>query len=76
MISEGPCDTEDWSNGCWKFSYANKRIKYIVKLRHYCNTVLWFSLYFYQINVALSIRDFFSNINILRHIFLLYCNVA
>jgi len=22
MISEGSCDTEDWSNGCWKFSFA------------------------------------------------------
>jgi len=21
-ISEGLCDTEDWSNGCWKFSFA------------------------------------------------------
>ncbi len=22
MISEGSCDTEDWSNGCWKCSFA------------------------------------------------------
>ncbi len=22
MNSEGLCDTEDWSNGCWKFSFA------------------------------------------------------
>jgi len=22
MISEGPCDTKDWSNGCWKFRFA------------------------------------------------------
>ncbi len=30
MISEGPCDTEDWSNGCWKISFAiTKFLKYI-----------------------------------------------
>jgi len=22
MISEGSCDTEDWTNGCWKFSFT------------------------------------------------------
>ncbi len=22
MISEGSCDTEDWSNDCWKFSFV------------------------------------------------------
>ncbi len=22
MFSEGPCDTEDWSKGCWKYSFA------------------------------------------------------
>ncbi len=30
-ISEGPCDTEDWSNDCWKFSFAITGIKYIFK---------------------------------------------
>ncbi len=29
MISEGSCDTEDWSNGIWKFSFAIIGIKYI-----------------------------------------------
>ncbi len=24
MISEGSCDTEDWSNGSWKFSFASQ----------------------------------------------------
>ncbi len=24
MISEGSCDTEDWSNGCWKFSFLSQ----------------------------------------------------
>ncbi len=23
MIPEGSCDTENWSNGCWKFSFAS-----------------------------------------------------
>ncbi len=31
MISEGPCDTEDWSNGCRKFSFAIRAINYILK---------------------------------------------
>ncbi len=29
IISEGSCDTEDWSNGCWKFSFALQ--EYILK---------------------------------------------
>ncbi len=24
MISEGSCDTKDWSKGCWKFSFASQ----------------------------------------------------
>ncbi len=31
MISEGSCDTEDWSSGCWKFSFAITGINYILK---------------------------------------------
>ncbi len=31
MISEGSCDSEDWSNGCWKFSFAITEINYILK---------------------------------------------
>ncbi len=31
MISEVPCDTEDWSNGWWKFSVAITWINYILK---------------------------------------------
>ncbi len=30
MISEG-CDTEDWSNGCWKFSFAKTGLNCILK---------------------------------------------
>ncbi len=26
MISKGSCDTEEWSNGCWIFSFAITRI--------------------------------------------------
>ncbi len=28
MISGGSCDTEDWSNDGYKFSYANKGINF------------------------------------------------
>ncbi len=31
MISEGSCDTEDWSNGCWKFSFTITGINDILK---------------------------------------------
>ncbi len=31
MISEGLSDAEDWSNGCWKFSFAITRINHILK---------------------------------------------
>ncbi len=31
MISEGSCDTEDWSNGSWKFNFAITEINYILK---------------------------------------------
>ncbi len=30
-ILEGSCDTEDWSNGCWKISFAITGINYILK---------------------------------------------
>ncbi len=30
-MSEGSCDTEDWSNGCWKFSFAITGLNYILK---------------------------------------------
>ncbi len=31
MISEGSCDTEDWSSGCLKFSFPITVINYILK---------------------------------------------
>ncbi len=49
MISEGSCDTEDWSNDYWKISFGITRINYfflfIIKqlLRKqflYCNNIL------------------------------------
>ncbi len=30
-ISEGSCDTEEWSNGWWKFQCFITEIKYILK---------------------------------------------
>jgi len=55
-ISKGSCDTEDWSNGSWKFSFTG--INYILKyieiaviliIFHKCNC---FYCIFYQINAA------------------------
>ncbi len=31
MISEGSCDTENWSNDCWIFSFALTEINLIKK---------------------------------------------
>ncbi len=31
MISEGSCDTKNWSNECWIFNFAIKKINYILK---------------------------------------------
>ncbi len=30
MIYEESCDTENWSNGCWKFTGINYILKYII----------------------------------------------
>ncbi len=32
MISEGSYDPEDWSYGCWKFSFVIIGINYILKI--------------------------------------------
>ncbi len=40
MISEESCDTEDWSKGCWKFSFAIPGINVIFKI--YYNRKLLF----------------------------------
>ncbi len=39
MIPEESCDTEDWSNGFWKFSFA---IKIIVILQYFMQ--IWWAL--------------------------------
>jgi len=41
MISEGSCNTKDWSNVCWKFTGINdiftfyNKIEHIIKLQLY-----------------------------------------
>ncbi len=40
MISKGSCDTEDWRNGCWKFSFAITEINYILKHINIKKTVI------------------------------------
>ncbi len=69
LISEGSCDTEDWSNGCWKISFTITRINYILKYMKiktvifgYNNITQYYSFYciFDQINAAsVSIKGFF-----------------
>ncbi len=66
-------DNEDWSNGCWKFSFAITEINYILKYIKTENSCKWSKYYcfycyvvvvFNQINVALvSIKDFFQKTN-------------
>ncbi len=46
MISEVSRDTEDSSNGCWKFSFAITVIKYIWKYIQIENSHFNLSLYF------------------------------
>ncbi len=36
-ISEGTCDTKDWSNGCWKFSFASQEKKKNTAVLNYNN---------------------------------------
>ncbi len=43
-ISEGSCDTEVWSNGCWKFSFFFTEINYILK---YIPLLLLLNYYLY-----------------------------
>ncbi len=44
MISEWSCDTEDWSNVWWKFSFAITGINYSLKYMEIVNS------YFKQLN--------------------------
>ncbi len=77
MISEGSCDTEDWSNDAENSAlhHRNKlHLKYIKmkncylnsnNISQYCN----FYCIFHQINAALiSIRDFFKEHTFTRYI--------
>ncbi len=39
MISEGSYETDDWSDGCWKFSFAiteKKSILKYIKIENIC----------------------------------------
>ncbi len=65
MISEGSCDTEDWSND----AEDSVKLQFIIylhrkcyfKIEKYFPFVLQFLLHFYLINAALvSIRLFFQ----------------
>ncbi len=46
MISKWSCDTEDWSNGCWKFSFTITEIYLILKyiqIENSYNNILQYS---------------------------------
>ncbi len=45
MISEWSCDTEDWSNGCWKFSFAITGINYnLTSYQLYYRQLMYWSI--------------------------------
>ncbi len=71
-------DTEDWSNGWWKFSFAITGINYILKYNKIQNSYFTFELYHYIATVftvfldqiqasVVSIRDFFQEHKNLTH---------
>ncbi len=73
MILETSCVTEDWSNGCWKFSSAISEIHYLnteiennyLKLQSYFR-IYCFTIFFYFKNAALvSVRDLKTSLKIL-----------
>ncbi len=52
MISEGLWDTEDWSNGRWKFSFAITEINHIlenitIETVLYCNDTVFHNITVY-----------------------------
>ncbi len=56
MVSEGSCDTEDGSNGFWKFSFVITDINYILKYIQIENLfkMQYFTILLHQLNAALS----------------------
>ncbi len=69
MISKGSCETEDWSNGCWKFSFVTTGINYILKYIKNRKLLFDIVIVFYNItvftvsnkcNLGAQIRDFFQ----------------
>ncbi len=55
IISEGSCNTKDWSNGCWKNSKEKRSFFYIIII---FNNIKMFTVFLNQINAALlSVKD-------------------
>ncbi len=44
MISEGSCDTDEWSNGCRKFSYASQGIHFKIHLKLFQILILFYNI--------------------------------
>ncbi len=61
MISEGSCDTEDWSNN---WSNVTTKINYILEYIKTENSYFWVVIIFHNITVLalVSIIDLFQNI--------------
>ncbi len=46
MISEGSCDTEDWSNSCWKFSFTITGLNYNILKYKPIHSFFSFKMYY------------------------------
>ncbi len=69
IISEGSCDTEDWSNNCWQLyrhrnklhfkMYLNRKLLFKNTIELLCHNITVFTVFFWS-NQLVSIRDFFQ----------------
>ncbi len=68
MIYGESCDTEGWSNGCWKFSYAIIGIQYTLKDIKVENIYIVISLFYvffaiYELSECLRNKQLLKNKN-------------
>ncbi len=61
MIAEGSCDTEDWSDSCWKWSFANTEINYRYRYNNHWPQNFWTIVYMKPLIVFLFL--FFTILN-------------
>ncbi len=63
MISEGSCDTEDWRNGCGKFSIAITGINCILKYIKIETDIFNFVIILYNITVFVQMNAALESIS-------------